>query len=213
MHVRQKTTCAAFKPDNNTILRYHAGMIPESLPFHIDAHGWLQPAVHKPSPNFNQRPLNTGIDLLVIHNISLPPGEFGGDFIAQLFCNTLDCSAHPALHDLHGVQVSSHLLIDRAGLVTQFVSFDDRAWHAGVSQFHGRDNCNNFSIGIELEGTDTCPYTTEQYYRLAQIARLLMIHYPAITPAHIVGHSAIAPGRKTDPGESFDWSFFHSLLT
>jgi len=195
-----------------TILRYYAEMKPESPIFSIDEHGWLQPAVHHPSPNFNQRPSDTTIDLLVIHNISLPPGEFGGDYIARFFCNTLDCSQHPALLDLQDVKVSAHLLIDRNGITSQFVSFNERAWHAGVSAFDGRENCNDFSIGIELEGTDDQPYTAQQYSCLAMISRLLIQQYPAILPSRIVGHSAIAPGRKTDPGPAFDWQYFFALL-
>ena len=187
-------------------------MKPESPIFSIDEHGWLQPAVHHPSPNFNQRPSDTTIDLLVIHNISLPPGEFGGDYIARFFCNTLDCSQHPALLDLQDVKVSAHLLIDRNGITSQFVSFNERAWHAGVSAFDGRENCNDFSIGIELEGTDDQPYTAQQYSCLAMISRLLIQQYPAILPSRIVGHSAIAPGRKTDPGPAFDWQYFFALL-
>jgi AmpD protein len=183
-----------------------------STSFTIDQQGWIQPALHLSSPNFNQRPQNTEINLLVIHNISLPAGEFGGNYISQLFCNTLDCSQHETFADLQDLRVSSHVFIDRDGRVTQFVSLHDRAWHAGVSHFDGRDNCNDFSIGIELEGTDTTPYTIGQYHALAQLARVLMQKYPAINKDRIVGHNTIAPGRKTDPGESFDWPYFFSLL-
>jgi AmpD protein len=152
------------------------------------------------------------IDLLVIHNISLPAGQFGSGCIDQLFTNCLDCNAHPSFADLRGVEVSSHLLIDRQGELTQYVPFDQRAWHAGESCFNGRSGCNDFSIGIELEGTDYCPYTEQQYQSLARVVRQLMQNYPAITAANIVGHSDIAPGRKTDPGPAFDWSYFHQYL-
>lgn len=171
----------------------------------IDRAGWLHPAHHCPSPNFNERPPGCAIELLVIHNISLPPGQFGGGHVAELFTNTLDCNAHPAFAELAGLQVSAHLLIERSGAVTQFVPFTARAWHAGVSRFQGRDNCNDFSIGIELEGTDTTPYTDAQYERLAQVTVRLRRAYPGIVPAHVVGHSDIAPGRKSDPGPAFDW--------
>ena len=179
--------------------------------------GWLQGVRCLPSPNFNARPATTVIDLLVIHNISLPPGEFGGDNcgndnIDALFCNTLDCDAHPFFDALRDLRVSAHFFISRAGRVTQYVSLDDRAWHAGVSQWEGREQCNDFSIGIELEGADTTPYTDAQYAALAGLAQILMQRYPAITPARIVGHSDIAPGRKTDPGEAFDWLRFRAAV-
>ena len=173
--------------------------------FAIDSAGWLQPARRCPSPNFNERPTGCAIELLVIHNISLPPGKFGGGHVAALFCNQLDCNADPAFAELAGLTVSAHLLIERDGAVTQFVSFSARAWHAGVSQFRGRDNCNDFSIGIELEGTDTAPYTDIQYEQLAHITALLQQAFPGIVPDHIVGHSDVAPGRKSDPGPAFDW--------
>ena len=180
--------------------------------FTIDAAGWLQPAVHCLSDNCNERPAGVPIDLLVIHNISLPPGEFGGDLVRALFTNCLDCSLHPAFADLRCVKVSAHLLIDRAGVITQFVPFSRRAWHAGVSQIDGRDNCNDFSIGIELEGSDHIPYADIQYRQLAAVTRLLQRRYPAIVPARIVGHCDIAPARKTDPGPAFDWPHFRQLL-
>ncbi len=187
--------------------------------FHIDNEGWLhsdvpeQPVVYRVSPNCNQRPPLTVVDLLVIHNISLPPGQFGGEHVAALFCNTLDCSADPAFADLRGVTVSAHLLIDRAGAVTQFVSFRDRAWHAGVSSFEGRSNCNDFSVGIELEGTDRLPYSDAQYAQLAAVTHALCAYFPALTPARIVGHSDIAPLRKTDPGPAFEWARYRQLLS
>ncbi len=158
-----------------------------------------------PSPNFNERPAQQEIDLLVIHNISLPPGEFGGDAIEALFCNRLDCSEREDYHDLEGLRVSSHFLIDRAGVLTQFVRCEDRAWHAGVSRWGSRENCNDFSLGIELEGTDTLPYTDAQYDRLIALIRQLYARHPRLPHGAIVGHSDIAPGRKTDPGPAFDW--------
>lgn len=164
-----------------------------------------------PSPNHNERPAGE-ISLLVIHNISLPPGQFGGPGICQLFTNCLDPNEHPYYAEIHRLEVSAHLLIDRQGEVTQFVPFNRRAWHAGRSCFAGRDNCNDFSIGIELEGTDETPYTAAQYEMLQQVTRALMKTYPAITPERICGHSDIAPGRKTDPGPAFDWARFHRLL-
>lgn len=178
----------------------------------IDAAGWLRAARRLESPNANERPCDE-ISLLVIHNISLPPGRFGGGFIEQLFLNTLDCSAHPYFGTLRDLHVSAHLLIDRRGRAMQFVPFARRAWHAGRSSFAGRGECNDYSIGIELEGTDERPYTRAQYRRLVRIARALMRRYPAITIDRIVGHSDIAPGRKTDPGPVFDWAGFRAALT
>jgi N-acetyl-anhydromuramoyl-L-alanine amidase len=165
-----------------------------------------------PSPNCDDRPDHCDVNLLVIHNISLPPGQFGGSAIEQLFSNTLDCSADAFYESLVGLQVSAHLLIKRPGDVIQFVPFHFRAWHAGKSSFQGRQSCNDFSIGIELEGTDEIPYTAEQYLRLSQIATQIMKYYPHITVERIVGHASIAPGRKTDPGPAFDWAHFYNLL-
>jgi len=172
----------------------------------------LEPARQLTSPNYGERPAGDSISLLVIHNISLPPGEYGGPYIDHLFCNTLDCSAHPYFADLEALRVSSHLLINRAGDVTQYVPFDLKAHHAGVSEFEGRDQCNDFSIGIELEGCDTEPFTDVQYATLAEVTTALMQAYPAITPARITGHSDIAPQRKTDPGPCFDWQRYRNLL-
>lgn len=180
--------------------------------YHIDQGGWLREARHCPSPNFNERPPGSDIDLLVIHNISLPPGTFGGPHIQALFCNTLDCAADPSFADLEGLRVSSHLLIDRRGQCQQFVSFLDRAWHAGRSCYLGREDCNNFSIGIELEGADDVPYTAPQYRQLAVVTQTLQCYYPSISTDRIVGHSDIAPGRKTDPGPAFDWAHYKQLL-
>jgi AmpD protein len=177
----------------------------------IVSRGWLPDARRLPSPNFDARP-HGEISLLVIHNISLPPGEFGGEAVARLFLNQLDCAAHPAFAELAGLRVSAHLLIDRSGAVTQFVAFGERAWHAGRSRFAGRPDCNDFAIGIELEGTDTSGYTEAQMRVLAATTATLMKCYPALAPQRIVGHCHIAPGRKTDPGPGFDWNRLHSLL-
>lgn len=157
------------------------------------------------SSNFNSRPDHAEVSLLVIHNISLPPGQFGGVYICDFFTNKLDVSCHPYFEEIAGLEVSAHLLIDRQGDITQFVSFDNRAWHAGLSCYGGIDDCNNYSIGIELEGTDETPYTSRQYEVLADVTKALIGHYPAITKQRIVGHNEIAPGRKTDPGAAFDW--------
>ena len=174
--------------------------------------GWLEGAARCPSPNCNARPDPSDISLLVIHNISLPPGEYGTGCVQEFFCNELDCDAHPYFDEIRGMEVSSHLLIERDGSLTQFVSFDQRAWHAGVSEFCGRDNCNDFSIGIELEGCDTEAYTDAQYSSLTAVTGELMRTYPAITRDRITGHSNIAPGRKTDPGPAFDWGRFLAML-
>lgn len=179
--------------------------------FELDSAGWLVTARHVPSPNYNARPADTEVDLLVIHNISLPPGKFGGSYIEALFTNDLDCG-RPAFADLQGLQVSAHFLIRRHGELVQFVSCLDRAWHAGESCFDGRDNCNDFSIGVELEGTDTVPYTRFQYRKLAALTRVLQRRFTSLSHDRIVGHSDIAPGRKTDPGPAFDWAHYRGLL-
>jgi AmpD protein len=152
------------------------------------------------------------VSLLVIHNISLPPGQFGTGCVQRFFCNRLDSAEHPYFATIADLQVSSHLLIERTGEVTQFVPFSARAWHAGNSCFAGVENCNDFSIGIELEGTDEQPYTDAQYSHLAEVTHLLLSHYPALRPERIVGHADIAPGRKTDPGPAFDWPRYRALL-
>lgn len=181
-------------------------------PCSIDPTGWLSPVARCPSPNFNARPHADDISLLVIHNISLPPGQFGDGYIERFFCNQLPADDHPYFATICDLQVSAHCLIDRRGQVTQFVSFSDRAWHAGASHFAGRENCNDFSIGIELEGTDDRPYTPAQYSSLAAITQLLLAYYPALQRERIVGHSTIAPGRKTDPGPLFDWAHYFALI-
>lgn len=181
---------------------------------HIDTlSGLLTAAKYSHSPNFDERPIGTAIGLLVIHGISLPPGEFGSEDVEALFTNTLDITKHPYFQTLEGVKVSSHLFIRRDGEIIQFVPFSKRAWHAGRSAFLGRENCNDFSIGIELEGTDTLPYTDAQYQQLASCTKAIMRAYPDITQDRIVGHSDIAPGRKTDPGHSFDWDRYRQLIT
>jgi AmpD protein len=174
--------------------------------------GWLVPARRVVSPNCDARPEGSTIDLLVVHGISLPPRQYGGPWIDALFTNTLDPEAHPFFRSIFDKRVSAHALIRRDGEVVQYVPFDLRAWHAGVSCFQGRGSCNDFSIGIELEGCDDEPYEQAQYRELAAIADLLMSAYPGITRERITGHSDIAPGRKTDPGEGFDWDRLYTLL-
>ena len=171
----------------------------------IDGGHWLSGAVVRPSPNCNDRPRPGDIALVVIHGITVPPGRFGTGLVEALFLNTLDFTLHPALAELEGVRLSAHLFIDRGGAVTQFVPFHRRAWHAGVSSFGGRENCNDFAIGIELEGTDDTPYADAQYARLTEILQALFRRYPQLSPSRVVGHAEIAPGRKTDPGPAFDW--------
>jgi len=174
--------------------------------------GWLEGCEHVASPNYGERPRGSKVELVVVHNISLPPGEFGGPYIADLFTNSLDPQEHPYFEEIAHLQVSAHFLIRRDGDVVQFVSTQDMAWHAGVSQWRSREKCNEFSIGIELEGTDTHLYTREQYARLEEIIRKCRAVHPDIEEDAIVGHSDIAPGRKTDPGESFDWQDLQTRL-
>lgn len=179
---------------------------------HLDpATGWCHGAQHCPSPNFNVRPENE-ISLLVIHNISLPPAQFNTGKVQAFFQNRLDATEHPYFEGIAELRVSAHFLIERDGEVTQFVSCLDRAWHAGVSVFDGRGTCNDFSIGIELEGTDDQPFTDVQYETLIKLTRQLQAAWPAITTQRICGHSDIAPGRKTDPGPCFDWARFRVAL-
>lgn len=173
--------------------------------------GLLIGAQHLPSPNYNDRPNHSAIDLLVIHNISLPPGQFTGNYVQSFFLNQLNPEVHPYFRTIAAVKVSSHLFIRRDATIVQFVPFHKRAWHAGESSFKGRENCNDYSIGIELEGTDDLPFTEAQYNVLSTITRLLMLNYP-ITLDHIVGHSDIAPLRKTDPGPAFDWDYYKQLV-
>ncbi len=165
------------------------------------------------SINCDERPDPEDISLLVIHCISLPPHQFGDHYIEQLFCNQLDPEAHPYFEEIHQLKVSSHLLIKRDGEIIQFVPFDKRAWHAGVSCYQGRERCNDFSIGIELEGTEMVPYSHLQYRQLARVIGVLFENYPKLNRQGITGHSMIAPGRKTDPGPSFDWQQLKRLLS
>lgn len=179
----------------------------------VDAEGWLAHAERRPSPHWDARPSETAIDLLVIHNISLPPGELGGEWIDRLFMGQLDPSAHPYFSIACAAgPVSTHLLIRRDGGLIQYVPCERRAWHAGRSLFGGRERCNDFSIGIELEGTDELPFERAQYFALVQATRSLMARYPGIERERIVGHSDIAPGRKTDPGPHFDWGLYRSSI-
>lgn len=176
----------------------------ESVAFTLTA-GRVAEAVWCPSPNCNDRPPGALPELVVLHNISLPPGDFGGGHVQAFFCNRLDTAAHPYFHGLRELAVSAHFLVDRHGVLTQFVSCDRRAWHAGVSCWRGRDNCNDFSIGIELEGTDDTPYSDAQYGVLGELLPALWACYGSLAPTALAGHSDIAPGRKTDPGPAFDW--------
>ncbi len=181
--------------------------------FSVDTNsGRILPARQIASPNFDARPAGADIDLLIVHGISLPPGEFGTGAIEALFTNELDFSLHPYYEEIRGLTVSSHLLIDREGALTQFVSFNDRAWHAGESRFRGRTRCNDFAIGIELEGTDTDPYSAPQYAALAAVTAALIAAYPGIGTRTIAGHSDVSPGRKTDPGPAFDWQRLYDGL-
>jgi AmpD protein len=175
----------------------------------FDEAGWLPRARRVPSPNCDARPPGTPISLLVVHNISLPPHEFGGEGVLDLFLNRLDCDAHPYYAGLAGMTVSSHFLIRRDGELIQFVPCGLRAWHAGVSRWKGRDRCNDFSIGVELEGSDFVPFRDVQYRQLAELTRELRTRYPI---EDIAGHSDIAPGRKTDPGPFFDWDRYRALI-
>lgn len=173
--------------------------------------GWLTTARHLPSPHFDDRPENESPSLLVVHNISLPPGQFGGPWIDALFLGTLDAQADPFFAEIAHLRVSAHCLIRRDGEIVQYVPFNKRAWHAGVSCYKGRERCNDFAIGIELEGTDTLPYTGAQYQQLAAVTRLLIAHYPQIAD-NMTGHCDIAPQRKTDPGPAFEWPKFRAMV-
>jgi len=174
--------------------------------------GLLRGARQLPSPNCDDRPSGVAPELIVIHGISLPPGKFGGPHIDHLFTNALDPAGHDYFRDIAGLKVSSHILIRRTGEVVQYVPLHRRAWHAGKSSYRGRQQCNDFSVGIELEGTDDQPYSSAQYRRLATVIRVLRRGVPSLAEAPIVGHSDVAPGRKTDPGSAFDWSRLRGLL-
>ncbi|MEX2525702.1 MAG: 1,6-anhydro-N-acetylmuramyl-L-alanine amidase AmpD [Gammaproteobacteria bacterium] len=179
----------------------------------LDENGdWIRDARCMPSPNCDARPEHAEIDLLVIHGISLPPGQFGGSYIDQLFTNSLDENEHEYFREIRGLRVSAHVLIDRQGRLTQYVPFSRRAWHAGASCFGDRAGCNDFSIGIELEGCDDEPYEPIQYECLAAVVSALREHWPGISRDRIVGHCHIAPERKTDPGPAFDWDLFFRIL-
>lgn len=173
---------------------------------------WLEQAKHIYSPNQNSRPAKGVVSLIVIHSISLPPGEFGGEAIDQLFTNQLDPQIHPYFESIHTLKVSAHILIQRNGFITQYVPFQQRAWHAGCSCYQGKTNCNDFSIGIELEGTEKTPYMDAQYHSLSELIIVLVETYPTLSYQHITGHSDIAPGRKLDPGPHFDWVRLKHLL-
>lgn len=175
----------------------------------LDAEGWLQGARQIASPNYDEREVGEAPTLLVVHNISLPPGEFGGNGVIELFTNRLDPAIHPYYATIHELRVSAHFFIRRDGELIQFVSCSKRAWHAGASTWCGRERCNDFSIGVELEGTDELPFTEAQYARLTQLSRVLRQAYPRLRD--VAGHSDIAPGRKTDPGPYFDWIKFRAL--
>jgi len=178
----------------------------------INELGFYQPAKQIPSPFFNERPEGTITSLLVIHCISLPEGVYGGPEVEQLFTGCLDCSTDPSFKDLVGLEVSAHCVIRRNGTVEQYVSFDKRAWHAGISSFNGVEGCNDYSIGIELEGTDCSAYTQVQYQALSKLTSAIQQRYPHILDERITGHSQISPGRKTDPGKRFDWRYYFNLL-
>jgi N-acetyl-anhydromuramoyl-L-alanine amidase len=178
-------------------------------PLLVDADGGVNAARRIDSPNCDARPPGTAIELIVVHGISLPPGKFGGRGVIDLFTNRLDPRAHPYYATISDLRVSSHLFIRRDGELLQFVPCAMRAWHAGRSQWRERERCNDFSVGIELEGTDNTPYSSAQYSMLARVIRALKLRYPI---REVLGHSEIAPGRKTDPGPAFDWARLHGLL-
>lgn len=198
----------------------HSTHLPEGLPQHllavaagIDTHsGWLRGARHVPSPNFDARPAGILPELIVVHGISLPPEQFGGPWIDRLFTNSLPPEEHPYFATMWTLKVSSHLLIRRDGEPVQYVPFHERAWHAGASSYQGRERCNDFSIGIELEGADEIAYEPAQYRMLSAVIVALRDAYPSLSLTRIAGHSDIAPGRKTDPGPAFDWQRLHALL-
>lgn len=166
--------------------------------------GWHRLARRCRSPNFDARPDGMAVELIVVHNISLPPGRFGGDAVEQFFRNQLQLTAHPFFASIAALRVSAHFFVRRSGELVQFVSAEKRAWHAGASQWKGRARCNDFSVGVELEGSDATPFTTRQYQCLSALTKSLLLRYPSI--AAVAGHADIAPGRKTDPGPRFDWS-------
>ncbi len=178
----------------------------------IDENHWLSDVKHVPSPHFDARPDETIISLLVLHHISLPPQQYGGPYIEQFFQGALDASQHPFFKVIEKMKVSAHCLIKRDGQVVQFVPFNARAWHAGKSSFAGEERCNDYSIGIELEGSEFDVYTSKQYKSLTLLSKLVMERYPAISPSRITGHQYISPLRKSDPGLCFDWKTYRKLL-
>ena len=185
----------------------------EGADLHVDpASGLMLGVKQVASPNCDARPADMEAELIVVHGISLPPGEFGGPWIDLLFTNQLPRDAHPYFEEIRDLKVSAHLAVTRDGVVTQYVRFTDRAWHAGKSNYCGREACNDFSIGIELEGTDMEPYTPAQYRALAHAVAALCKAYPRLSAQRVVGHSDIAPGRKTDPGPAFDWPRARELI-
>ncbi|WP_439238670.1 1,6-anhydro-N-acetylmuramyl-L-alanine amidase AmpD [Lonepinella sp. BR2919] len=174
--------------------------------------GWLKNIRHLKSPHFDKRPDPQDISLLVIHYISLPPEQFGGNFVDDFFLGKLNPTAHPYFKEIYQVRVSAHFFIERNGRITQYVSLQDRAWHAGLSNFQGRDKCNDYSVGIELEGSNEQPFTEQQYAKLTQLTQQIMALYPQITTDRIVGHCDIAPERKIDPGQYFEWDKYLKSL-
>lgn len=176
------------------------------------ATGLLRGARQVASPHWNARPPGSDVELIVVHGISLPPDQYGGGWIERFFCGNLPADAHPYFATIAALRVSAHALIGRDGTVTQFVPFHGRAWHAGVSSWQGREQCNDYSIGIELEGADETPYTDAQYRSLAALLRVLFDAYPGLAPERVVGHSDVAPGRKSDPGPAFDWARLRSAI-
>ena len=189
------------------------GVVQEGAELQVDlASGLLRGVAQIASPNCDARPPGVEPDLIVVHGISLPPGEFGGPWIDHLFTNSLPQDAHPYFAEVSPLRVSSHLVVRRDGAVTQYVKFSDRAWHAGKSSFEGREACNDYSIGIELEGADTLAYDGPQYHALSKVIAALCRAYPGLSPDRVVGHSDVAPGRKTDPGPAFDWPLARSLI-
>ncbi|HEX9206724.1 MAG TPA: 1,6-anhydro-N-acetylmuramyl-L-alanine amidase AmpD [Steroidobacteraceae bacterium] len=194
-------------------MRRHRTASTAAEPCVVDvATGLLAGARQVPSPNCDDRPAGTVPELIVVHGIGLPPGEYGGPWIDRLFTNALPPEAHPYFEQVAGLRVSSHLLIRRDGEVVQYVPCHRRAWHAGVSSWQGRERCNDFSIGIELEGADHEPYDSTQYAMLARVITELCRAYPSLSPDRVVGHSDVAPGRKTDPGPAFDWPRLRALV-
>jgi AmpD protein len=174
--------------------------------------GLLVDARQVPSPNHDERPEGSAPELILVHGISLPPGDYGGPWIDRLFTNALPSDAHPYFAQIAGLKVSSHVLIRRDGELVQYVPFHRRAWHAGASRYCGRERCNDFSIGVELEGTDELGYEPVQYRRLVDVIVALCAAYPSLSLERIAGHSEVAPGRKTDPGPAFDWIRLHAML-